>query len=166
MTNKIKNIIIAGGGTAGWMTASLLAKVLGKTLKITLIESDKIGIVGVGEATIPPIVNFNSAIGIDEKEFLKATKGTIKLGIEFNNWNKDGDSYMHAFGNIGKKFPFCDFHHFWQKAQQLEHGSNNIDANSFWDYSLNYQAAKQSKFAPVNNIPNTNLPRFSVCVSF
>lgn len=157
MTNKIKNIIIAGGGTAGWMTASLLAKVLGKTLKITLIESDKIGIIGVGEATIPPIVNFNSAIGIDEKEFLKATKGTIKLGIEFNNWNKDGDSYMHAFGSIGKKFPFCDFHHFWQKAEQLKHGSNNIDANSFWDYSLNYQAAKQSKFAPINNIPNTNL---------
>lgn len=166
MTNKIKNIIIAGGGTAGWMTASLLAKVLGKTLKITLIESDKIGIIGVGEATIPPIVNFNSAIGIDEKEFLKATKGTIKLGIEFNNWNKDGDSYMHAFGSIGKKFPFCDFHHFWQKAEQLEHGSNNIDANSFWDYSLNYQAAKQSKFAPVNNIPNTNLPGLAYAYHF
>ena len=84
---QIKNIVIVGGGTAGWMTASLLAKVLGKTLNITLVESDQIGIVGVGEATIPPIVNFNSAIGIDEKAFIKATKGTMKLGIEFTHWN-------------------------------------------------------------------------------
>ena len=89
--NKIQNIVIVGGGTAGWMTASLLAKTLGKNLNITLVESDKIGIVGVGEATIPPIVNFNSAIGIDEKDFIKATQGTIKLGIEFNNWYQKGD---------------------------------------------------------------------------
>lgn len=163
---KIQNVIIVGGGTAGWMTSSLLAKVLGKTISITLVESDKIGIVGVGEATIPPIVNFNSAIGIDEKEFIKATKGTIKLGIEFNNWNKDGDSYMHAFGSIGKKFPFCDFHHFWQKAQQLENSASNIDDNSFWDYSLNYQAAKQGKFAPINSIPNTNLPGLAYAYHF
>lgn len=166
MTNQIKNIVIVGGGTAGWMTSSLLAKVLGKTLNVTLVESDKIGIVGVGEATIPPIVNFNSAIGVDEKKFLKATKGTIKLGIEFNNWNEAGESYMHAFGNIGKKFPFCDFHHFWQKAQQLEHGSDNIDNNTFWDYSLNYQAAKHGKFAPINNIPNTNLPGIAYAYHF
>jgi len=166
MTNQIKNIVIVGGGTAGWMTSSLLAKVLGKTLNITLVESDKIGIVGVGEATIPPIVNFNSAIGIDEKEFIKATKGTIKLGIEFNNWNKDGDSYMHAFGSVGKKFPFCDFHHFWQKAQQLKNGSDNIDGNSFWDYSLNFQAAKQGKFAPINSIPNTSLPGLAYAYHF
>jgi tryptophan halogenase len=164
--DKIQNVIVVGGGTAGWMTSSLLAKVLGKTLNITLVESDKIGIIGVGEATIPPIVNFNSAIGIDEKEFVKATKGTIKLGIAFNHWNKDGDSYMHAFGNIGKKFPFCDFHHFWQKAQQLENGSDNIDGNSFWDFSLNYQAAKYGKFTPINNIPNTNLPGLAYAYHF
>lgn len=164
--SKIKNVVVVGGGTAGWMTASLLAKVLGKTINITLVESDKIGIVGVGEATIPPIVNFNSAIGIDEKEFIKATKGTIKLGIEFNNWNQGGDSYMHAFGSIGKKFPFCDFHHFWQKAQQLESDADNIDGSSFWDYSLNYQAAKQNKFAPINNIPNTNLPGLAYAYHF
>jgi tryptophan halogenase len=163
---KIKNIVIVGGGTAGWMTASLLAKVLGKTLNITLVESDKIGIVGVGEATIPPIVNFNSAIGIDEKEFIKATKGTIKLGIEFNHWHKNGERYMHAFGSIGKKFPFCDFHHFWQKHQQLQSGNDNIDGNSFWDYSLNYQAAKQGKFAPIKQIPNTNLPGLAYAYHF
>lgn len=165
--SKIKNVVIVGGGTAGWMTASLLAKTLGTTLNITLVESEKIGIVGVGEATIPPIVNFNSAIGIDEKAFIKATQGTIKLGIEFNNWHQHGDSYMHAFGNIGKKFPFCDFNHFWLHAQQLEIAKNmenkkgiatHINSSSFWDYSLNYQAAKKNKFSPIHNIPNTNLP--------
>lgn len=164
--DKIQKVIVVGGGTAGWMTAALLAKVLGKTIDITLVESDKIGIVGVGEATIPPIINFNSAIGIDETEFLKATQGTIKLGIEFNHWNKEGDHYMHAFGNIGKKFPFCDFHHFWQKAQQIAKDSDNIDESDFWDYSLNYQAAKQGKFAPIKNIPNTNLPGLGYAYHF
>ncbi|PKG86243.1 tryptophan halogenase [Colwellia sp. 75C3] len=159
--NKIENIVIVGGGTAGWMTASLLAKVLGKTVNITLIESDKIGIVGVGEATIPPIVSFNKAIGVDETEFIKATQGTIKLGIEFNNWYQDGDSYMHAFGNIGKNFPFCDFHHFWLRHQQNTNnssGSSSGSTPSYWDYSLNYQAARYNKFSPLRSIPNTNLP--------
>jgi tryptophan halogenase len=163
VTGKINNVVIVGGGTAGWMTASLLAKTLGKVLNITLVESDAIGIVGVGEATIPPIINFNSAVGINEKDFLKATQGTIKLGIEFNNWHQQGDSYMHAFGSIGKKFPFCDFHHFWSRSQQLTEAqddskSSKINSNSFWDCSLNYQAAKKNKFAPLNNLPNTNLP--------
>jgi tryptophan halogenase len=181
-SNKIENIVIVGGGTAGWMTASLLAKTLGKSLNIILVESDKIGIVGVGEATIPPIINFNRAIGVDEKAFINATQGTIKLGIEFNNWNQQGDSYMHAFGSIGKKFPFCDFHHFWLRAQQLESASNTayknesaknheidsttINSNSFWDYSLNYQTAKHNKFAAFNNIPNTNLPGLSYAYHF
>ena len=165
--NTIKNIVIVGGGTAGWMTASLLAKTLGKALNITLVESDRIGIVGVGEATIPPILNFNSAIGVDERAFIKATQGTIKLGIEFNNWNQDGDSYMHAFGSIGKKLPFCDFNHLWLRAQQLaNYDDTNIKSNSFWDYSLNYQAAKQHKFAPFKNIPNTNLPGISHAYHF
>ena len=161
---KIQNVVIVGGGTAGWMTASLIVKTLGKDLNITLVESDKIGIIGVGEATIPPIVNFNNAIGIDETAFIRATQATIKLGIEFNNWHRNGDNYMHAFGNIGKKFPFSDFHHFWLKAQQLEsnktdnNSDGKIDSNSFWDFSLNYQAAKHNKFAPLRNIPNTNLP--------
>ncbi len=170
MANQIKNIVIVGGGTAGWMTASLLAKVLGKVLNITLVESDKIGIIGVGEATIPPIVNFNRAIGVDEKEFIKATKGTIKLGIEFTHWNLNGDSYMHAFGGIGKKFPFCDFHHFWLRAQQLEEKTQVNDKQqnntSFWDFSLNYQAAKQNKFAAFNNIPNTDLPGLAYAYHF
>lgn len=167
--DKIKNVVVVGGGTAGWMTSSLLAKVLGKSLNITLVESDNIGIVGVGEATIPPIINFNKAIGIDEKEFLKATQGTIKLGIDFKNWNDHGKSYMHAFGNIGKKFPFCDFHHFWLKAQQLEKDTAEtppLNNKNFWNFSLNYQAAKQGKFAPITNIPNTNLAGLSYAYHF
>ncbi len=148
---KIKNVVIVGGGTAGWITAALLVKVLGNVLNITLVESDKIGTIGVGEATIPPILHFNAAIGLDEKSFLKATQGTIKLGIEFEHWGKQGDSYMHAFGGIGKNFPFCDFHHFWVKKKQQQEETN------FWQYSLNYQAAKHNKFAKLNQIPNTNL---------
>ncbi len=157
---KIKKVVIVGGGTAGWITASLLAKVLGKVLDITLVESDKIGTIGVGEATIPPILHFNAAIGLDEQEFLKATKGTIKLGIEFDHWGKQGDSYMHAFGGIGKNFPFCDFHHFYLKVKQ-----HNIKAD-FWQYSLNYQAAKHNKFAKLNQLPNTNLPGITYAYHF
>ncbi|MDH5434607.1 MAG: tryptophan 7-halogenase, partial [Gammaproteobacteria bacterium] len=158
--NKIQKVVIVGGGTAGWITASLLAKVLGKTIDITLVESSKIGIIGVGEATIPPIIAFNNAIGVNENEFMKATKGTIKLGIQFENWGKIGDSYMHAFGDIGKNLPFCEFHHCWVKNRQMGDDSN------FWDYSLNFQAAKHNKFDRLNMISGTNLPGISYAYHF
>ncbi|AOS95889.1 Flavin-dependent tryptophan halogenase RebH [Microbulbifer aggregans] len=157
---NIKNLVILGGGTAGWMTASLMAKVLGKSINITLVESDKIGTVGVGEATIPPIINFNQALGLNEREFLKATKGTIKLGIQFENWLRQGESYMHAFGSIGKNFPFCDFHHFWRRSRASGQDS------SLWDYSLNYQAAINNKFAHLAQIKGTNLPGISYAYHF
>lgn len=160
MSKKVENVVIVGGGTGGWITAALMVKVLGKAINITLVESDDIGIIGVGEATIPPIIPFNNALGIDEKEFLAATKGTIKLGIEFVNWKQKGDRYMHAFGNIGKNFPFCDFYHFWVKAQQM-----GID-NEFGDFSLNYQAAKQDKFAKIRNIEGTQLPGLEYAYHF
>jgi len=150
-TKKITKVVIAGGGTAGWITAALLNKVLGKVLDITLIESAEIGTVGVGEASIPPILHLNGALGISEKEFIKATGATIKLGIEFENWRSQGHSYMHAFGEIGKDFPFCEFYHFWLKANQTQ------NAPDFWDFSLNYQAAKAHKFAHLKHIPNTQL---------
>ncbi len=157
---KIQNVVIVGGGTAGWITASLMVKVLGKALNITLVESDQIGTIGVGEATIPPIIPFNNALGIDEKEFLKATQGTLKLGIEFENWKQKGEKYMHAFGGIGKNFPFCDFYHFWVKSQQLGYQSE------FGDFSFNYQAAKKSKFAKVSHIDGTNLPGIEYAYHF
>ena len=145
----IKHVVIAGGGTAGWITAALLNKVLGKVIKITLIESSTIGTIGVGEATIPPIIQLNNALGINEQDFINATNASIKLGIEFENWKTPSHSYMHAFGSFGKDFPFCDFYNFWVK------GKITGCEDSLWDFSLNYQAAKQHKFAPLNTIPNT-----------
>lgn len=159
-SKKIQDVVIVGGGTAGWVTAALMVKVLGKTLNITLVESDQIGTIGVGEATIPPIIPFNNALGIDEKAFLKATKGTLKLGIEFENWKHKGDKYMHAFGGVGKNFPFCDFYHFWVKSQQLGYRSE------FGDFSLNYLAAKHNKFAKLNQIEGTNLPGIEYAYHF
>ncbi|MAK72148.1 MAG: tryptophan halogenase [Idiomarinaceae bacterium] len=149
--SEIKQVVILGGGTAGWMSAALIGKMLGKQLNITLVESADIGTVGVGEATIPPIVGFNRALGIDEKTLLQRTGATIKLGIQFEHWGQVGDSYMHAFGDIGKAFPFCDFHHIFHRAQ-----SAGL-ADSLWDYSLNYQSAKAGRFAPLQNLPNTQL---------
>lgn len=157
---KIKNLVILGGGTAGWMTAALMAKVLGKVVNITLVESEQIGTVGVGEATIPPIQNFNRALGLGEREFLQATKGSIKLGIQFENWSREGECYMHAFGSIGKDFPFCDFYNYWLRARAAG------DTSSLWDYSLNYQAAIGNRFAPLTQIPNTNLPGISYAYHF
>ncbi|MFC3034083.1 tryptophan halogenase family protein [Pseudoalteromonas fenneropenaei] len=161
MQNKnIKSVVIVGGGTAGWITATLLAKVLGKTLTITLVESDDIATIGVGEASIPPIQPFNQALGINEADFIRATKATIKLGIQFQGWGSKHSSYMHAFGGVGKNFPFCDFFHFWLRGQ--EHGLSG----DFWHYSLNYQAALHSKFQPLNHIPGTQLPGISYAYHF
>lgn len=156
----VQKVIILGGGTAGWMSAALMVKILGKSLDLLLIESDRLGTVGVGEATIPPIVDFNNALGLNEGEFLKATRGTIKLGIQFENWGKKGDSYMHAFGSLGKDFPFCSFHHFWVKSRLSGMESH------FWDYSLNFQAATRNKYAKLKQVQGTSLPGLSHAYHF
>jgi len=127
MTNavqpQLKNIVIVGGGSAGWMTAAALSSLLSpKNVSVTLIESDQIGTVGVGEATIPDILNFNAMLGIPEAEFLKATNGTFKLGIEFIDWGQKGESYLHPFGNIGVDMQGIDFHQYWLHAKA---GGNN-----------------------------------------
>jgi tryptophan halogenase len=148
----ISRVVVVGGGTAGWNAAALLSRTLKGTVSITLVESESIGIVGVGEATIPPIIAFNTVLGFSEAEFIRKTEGSIKLGIQFENWGKIGDRYMHAFGGIGKDLALCSFHNIWLRSQQ-----SNVTSD-FWDFSLNYQAAKLNKFAKLDNIPNTDLP--------
>ncbi len=128
-SQELKSVVIAGGGTAGWMTAAALARVLGPRLSITLIESSEIGIIGVGEATIPAIQQFNKLVKFDEDEFLRQTQGTFKLGIEFVNWWEKGQSYIHAFGPVGRDLAYIPFHNYWLKDRET--------AGSLWDYSLN-----------------------------
>jgi len=163
MQNKINNVVIVGGGTAGWMTANLLAKMLGKSINVTLLESNDIATVGVGEATIPPIRRFNRLIGVNEHAFMQACKATIKLGIQFENWLKPKHSYMHAFGDIGKDFPLSDFHHVWLKQQNKY---DQVDNLTYWDFSLNYQAAINNKFQKLIYLPNTNMPGIAYAYHF
>lgn len=145
--NKVKNVVIAGGGTAGWMTAAALVKLLGKQLNITLIESDEIGTVGVGEATIPPIKTFHKLLGINEQEFMRETQATFKLGIEFQGWGNQKEQYIHSFGVTGKECWAGEFHHFWL------HGIQKGISNDFGDYCFELQAAKANKFALSQQTP-------------
>lgn len=138
---KLRRVVIAGGGTAGWMTAAALSKTFGKSIDITLVESDDIGTIGVGEATIPTMLVFHHLLGIDEQEFMRAANGSIKLGISFENWRERGDKYIHSFGKTGKEYWVADFHHFWLKSRTL---GNKVP---FGDYCLELEAAKQGRFA-------------------
>lgn len=136
----IKRVVIAGGGTAGWIAAFALAKQLGPLLDITLVESDEIGTVGVGESTIPTARTFNHYMGIDEADFVRATGSTFKLGISFEDWAREGDRYIHSFGTIGRSTWMVDFHHFWLRARELGM------ADDIGTYSLEHEAAVAGKF--------------------
>ncbi|MES2016241.1 MAG: tryptophan halogenase family protein [Pseudomonadota bacterium] len=140
MQNHIRDIVIVGGGTAGWMTAAALSKVLTGPWNIKLIESEEIGTVGVGEATIPLINIYNNALEIDENEFIRETNGTFKLGIEFVNWGKQGVSYIHGFGGLGPDIGITKFHQYWLKAQQA---GKALDIEQ---YSINSLASRHNKF--------------------
>jgi tryptophan halogenase len=146
--SKVKHVVIAGGGTAGWMTAAAIAKTIGQHIKVTLIESDEIGTVGVGEATIPTLLYFHQLLKINEAEFLKATNGTYKLGINFENWRNINEDYLHAFGVTGQDCWAAGFQHFWLKGRQ-----KGI-AGDFGDYCLEQVAAINNKFA---QLPNNGL---------
>lgn len=136
----IRNIVIVGGGTAGWMTAAALAKVCTGPWTITLIESEEIGTVGVGEATIPLISIYNEALDLDENQFMRETQATFKLGIEFVNWGRVGDSYIHGFGPLGPDMGTTRFHQFWLKGRQLGF------AAPLERYSVNTVASRALKF--------------------
>jgi tryptophan halogenase len=116
--SRVNRVVIVGGGTAGWMAASALSKSFPGKLQIDLIESDEIGTVGVGEATIPPIKNFHLLLGLAEADFLRAVNGTFKLGIEFENWGSLGERYFHPFAAHGADSWAAQFHHYWVRARQ------------------------------------------------
>jgi tryptophan halogenase len=156
----IKKIVIVGGGTAGWMAAAMLARALDASVKIQLVESDEIGTVGVGEATIPQIKLFNSVLGLDEHDFLRNTQGTIKLGIQFNNWGRQGDSYMHAFSGIGIDLGMLDFYQYWLRSKH-EGGDSSL-----WDYSLNTAAAHKHLFEKMERVGDTRLPGINYAYHF
>lgn len=138
--SHIKDIVIVGGGTAGWMAAASLAKILGGRHAIRLVESDAISSVGVGESTIPMIRLFNQVLGIDEDEFIRATKATFKLGIEFVDWGRIGERYMHGFGKFGQDLGTVDFYQYWLKMHQAG------KAPDIGHYSINRMAARENKF--------------------
>jgi tryptophan halogenase len=135
------DIVIAGGGTAGWMAAAVLARFLGNHASITLVESDEIGIVGVGEATIPQIHNLLISLGLDQAEFVRKTDASFKLGIEFAGWQKTDDSYIHSFGTVGRGAGLIPFRQLWLRGRSLG------VAGDFGDYSLNAAAAHAGTFA-------------------
>lgn len=138
---QIKKVCILGGGTAGWMSAAALSnKYSDLGVSIMLVESEMIGTVGVGEATLPHIRFFNNTLGIDEREFMRRTKATFKLGIEFCDWGQLGDRYIHPFGDYGEEISGIDFHHFWLQLWQKGH-KNRLD-----EYSYPIIAAEQGRF--------------------
>ncbi|MDD9961644.1 MAG: tryptophan 7-halogenase [Gammaproteobacteria bacterium] len=138
---RIHKVVVAGGGTAGWMAAASLAKLLGKTLDITLVESDEIGTVGVGEATIPTLITLHDLLKIKEQDFLRAVQGTFKLGISFENWRDVGEDYIHSFGWTGQDSWAAGFQHFWLKGRKMG------ISREFGEYCKEWLAAKRNRFA-------------------
>ena len=146
---KIKKVVIAGGGTAGWISAAMLSKIFGQVIDLTLVESDAIPTVGVGEATIPPILNLHGTLEIGEQEFLSRVNGTFKLGIYFENWRDLGHKYVHSFGKAGQGNWVAGFHHYWLAGQKRA-----IDSTEYGNYCAEHFAARMEKFAvlPKNGV--------------
>ncbi len=151
MQRKVRKIVIVGGGTAGWMAAAAFARMSqGVPYDIELIESDEIGTVGVGEATIPPIGDFNRTMKIDENEFMRATQASIKLGIEFVDWTRPGHSYIHPFGHFGVQMHGIYFHHFWLR-HRAQGGTMSPDV-----FNLHITACRTGRFGKTR--PDDQLP--------
>ena len=141
--NRIRDILVVGGGTAGWMAAATLARLLPKgQAKVRLIESEEIGIIGVGEATVPLMQIFNGMLGIDEREFICATQGSFKLGIEFVDWGTIGNRHFHGFGDFGEFVDGIAPRHYWMKLRELG------DPAPLAAYSFPTVLAMKNRFAP------------------
>jgi tryptophan 7-halogenase len=148
--SPIRNVVIVGGGTAGWMTAAALSRLTLGGVSITLVESEEIGTVGVGEATIPPLLDYNLALGIDQIEFIRATQATFKLGIEFVNWARQGDRYIHPFGVYGRDSHGVKFHEIWLRDRQVE--GADVDPNDIGEFCVSVVAARNNRFTwPTSN---------------
>ncbi|MFT7724036.1 MAG: tryptophan 7-halogenase [Roseateles sp.] len=157
----IRNVVIVGGGTAGWMAAAALAKLLKGRVGVTLVESEEIGTVGVGEATIPMIQRFNQVLELDEDEFMRETQATFKLAIEFVNWGRVGDRYMHGFGRIGQQLGTVPFEHYWRKLY------NAGQAGDLADYAITRAAAVRNRFMrPAADAGNSPLAEIAYAFHF
>ncbi len=156
----IRHILIVGGGTAGWMTAAALARALKQGCTVTLVESEEIGTVGVGEATIPPIKTFNETLDIDERDFVKATQGSFKLGIEFVDWARLGQRYFHPFGPHGRQFDMVGLHQYWLRAR-AEGDLSHLD-----DHSMAWAMAKAGRFAGPSNDQSNVMSTFDYAYHF
>ncbi len=161
MNDSIRQVLIVGGGTAGWMTAAALSHMLcGQNVDIRLVESAEIGTVGVGEATVPHIRFFNAKLGIDEADFMSRTKATFKLGIEFRDWGRKGDSYIHPFGVFGDEIDGVAFHHLWARMHHLG-SADPIEA-----FSLPVLAARMNRFAFPASDPDDLRSTYSYAFQF
>lgn len=156
----IRSVVIVGGGSAGWMTAATLARTLQRGCTITLLESEEIGTVGVGEATIPPIRLFNEMLGIAEADFVKATHGSFKLGIQFVDWHRPGTHYFHPFGTYGKAFDTVGVHQFWL-AQHRAGATGSID-----ECCMAWVLAQDGRFAPPSRDPRSVLSTYDYAYHF
>ena len=156
----IRSILIVGGGSAGWMTAAALANALPRGCAIALVESDEIGTVGVGEATVPPIRQFNASLGIDENEFVRRTQGSFKLGIEFVDWARVGERYFHPFGSFGRDFDVVALHQYWLAAHRRG------TAPPLDELSMAWGAAARGRFAPPAADPRSVASTFDYAYHF
>jgi tryptophan halogenase len=156
--HAIRQVVIVGGGTAGWMAAAAFSALLSKDVRITLIESDEIGTVGVGEATIPPLIAYNAMLGINEDEFLAATQGTFKLGIEFVDWGAPGERYFHPFGPHGQDWRGVHFHQLYLRE------SKRRELPDIAEWSMSAAAASRGKFARPG--PDARLPLSQLAYAF
>jgi tryptophan halogenase len=155
------SVLIVGGGTAGWMTAAALSRLLPPgAASIRLVESEQIGTIGVGEATVPHIRFFNAKLGFDEADFMARTRATFKLGIEFCNWRRPGDAYIHPFGAFGQDFAGVAFHHHWLRLNRAGL------AGSIENYSLPVMAARKGNFAHPDADPASPLSTYSYAYQF